>query len=779
VKRAVAAAGPPEALRQLLAELAIESPFAFRLAGRRFPVDPAPAAAGGLPPEQAPIALAIAGTLYRFAYSRPLVSPLPAEDPPSHSPFDRELLARLAPPNGAGGRWEEGWVISAVHSGGQVTARRGSLERDFWPGQYISLDGPLARPRAGAVLRVFYARDSTTLQPGFYYRFSEAAEEESYSGVIRAYWNIHREGAATLMSRLPPRLDAFHLPYRMKCMALASEFARTDAAVLYFSKRHAPLFFELLLGLHGELEEALEDAVPLFTLRLAKGLGLAEDPTTGESFGQHRCRLVAEAAWASFLAGKTDLEAVLKETRRRLAAAGVDPERLYRNAGPHDAFAAVAPPPRGKRAARQAARAAPAPSDFLDAAVSIGARLCRDALWAGERCNWFGFSMEMLDGRWRQAQRTYGPELYGGTGGIGLFLGRLHAATGEPIFRRTALGAIRHALARTEDLEPGSRWGLYAGWPGIAWAALEAGEQMADPALRREALRLLKELRPPGGEQVDVLAGIAGAIPVLVGAARRFGGPQSLLAKAETLGDALIAAGTADEIGLSWGDAGQPGSRLFANLTGYSHGAAGIGWSLFELWRACGEPRFRAAGEETLRYERNYFDAGEGNWPDLRLPEQSGAPVASPPGPSVRSFMKAWCHGAPGIGLARLRAYEILGDDACREEAEIAIASTLGHFVPGHEMSQSNYSLCHGIFGNADLLLEGERVLARPELRRKAEELGRQGLATVLAQHQPWPCGTLGQVEVPGLLLGLAGIGHHYLRLADPATPSLLLIRPD
>lgn len=41
----------------------------------------------------------------------------------------------------------------------------------------------------------------------------------------------------------------------------------------------------------------------------------------------------------------------------------------------------------------------------------------------------------------------------------------------------------------------------------------------------------------------------------------------------------------------------------------------------------------------------------------------------------------------------------------------------------------------------------------------------------------PWPCGT---VEVPGLLLGLAGIGYFYLRFADPAgTPTVLIPLPE
>jgi lantibiotic biosynthesis protein len=33
--------------------------------------------------------------------------------------------------------------------------------------------------------------------------------------------------------------------------------------------------------------------------------------------------------------------------------------------------------------------------------------------------------------------------------------------------------------------------------------------------------------------------------------------------------------------------------------------------------------------------------------------------------------------------------------------------------------------------------------------------------------------------ETPGLMLGLAGIGYSYLRLCDPAIPSILIVQPE
>ncbi|HEY0512014.1 MAG TPA: lanthionine synthetase LanC family protein [Thermoanaerobaculia bacterium] len=413
---------------------------------------------------------------------------------------------------------------------------------------------------------------------------------------------------------------------------------------------------------------------------------------------------------------------------------------------------------------------------FLETAASLGARICRDALWGDGVCNWIGFSMEHLGGRWRHVHRAYGGELYGGTSGIALFLARLHAATGERIFRRTALGAIRHALEHgAGEIAPPARVGAYSGWTGLADAALQIGSLLDDGSLREPALALLEEAAgTDSGRNFDLLAGCAGAIPLLLRAHGRHGGPAALAEAAARLGDHLRDTAARDDAGWSWGEFGTPGVRQKGNLLGFSHGAGGIGWALLELHHATGEERFREAGEGAFRYERHWFDAEHGNWPDLRDPETSGLPASDAP-----AFMTAWCHGAAGVGLSRLRVWEMSGgegDEETRKEAEVAVATTLENLRGGTEMSQTNDCLCHGRGGNCETLIYGAQVLGRPEWLRRAEEIGLRQIETCAAQRLPWPCGTYGAVEVPGLMLGLAGIGYFYLRLADPAGTPMVVI---
>jgi lantibiotic modifying enzyme len=76
-------------------------------------------------------------------------------------------------------------------------------------------------------------------------------------------------------------------------------------------------------------------------------------------------------------------------------------------------------------------------------------------------------------------------------------------------------------------------------------------------------------------------------------------------------------------------------------LAGLSHGAAGIAWALLALFARTGEERFRTAARGGIAFERSVFSTEAGNWRDLRDPEHARFPTA-------------WCHGAPGIGLARL-----------------------------------------------------------------------------------------------------------------------------
>ncbi|MEM7352880.1 MAG: lanthionine synthetase LanC family protein, partial [Acidobacteriota bacterium] len=270
------------------------------------------------------------------------------------------------------------------------------------------------------------------------------------------------------------------------------------------------------------------------------------------------------------------------------------------------------------------------------------------------------------------------------------------------------------------------------------------------------------------------VSGAAGCLAVLLAAAARYQRPR-LLEIALRLGDFLVEQARPMDGGVAWGgDAARP------PLCGFSHGAGGVSLALADLQAVTGEARFLGVAREGLAYERSQFDPAAGNWIDLRAP--AGSPAAT--------TAIAWCHGAPGIALSRLGLLQALGDDeAIRAELDVALATTVQNLraessatgPPGSErpLPLGNISLCHGAFGNADVLLLAARRLGQPALEQLARDIGRLAVRQVEARGLSWPSGNPGMHPTPGLMLGDAGAGTFYLRLHDPdGIPSPLWVRP-
>jgi len=407
---------------------------------------------------------------------------------------------------------------------------------------------------------------------------------------------------------------------------------------------------------------------------------------------------------------------------------------------------------------------------FLETADVIGSRLCRDAVWSGNQCNWLGWALDVVGASWSSVHRAQSACLYDGTAGIALFLGRLYGFTHDRLQKEAALGALNQALARAGALPDQMRASVYSGAAGIAWATIEVGTALEDARMVDRGLRELRRAtsEPPHEAAPDIIGGSAGAIQLLLDIAHRYD-ERDLIDLAAAHGKMLLRTATKTGAGWSWDTL--PG-QAEKHLCGYGHGASGIGCALLELWAETGEEKYRRACLEAFAYERSLFDKEHHNWPDLRTMTgytQPGQPV----------FAMAWCHGGPGIGLARLRALELIENEETlhdlNEALQITAASCSNVVFP----ASGNLSLCHGIGGNADLLLAASDIHGRRDLRQIAESAGHQAIAQIRAPNLPWPCGVTTGGKTPNLVLGLAGIGHFFLRLYDSEkVPSLLLLRP-
>jgi hypothetical protein len=127
--------------------------------------------------------------------------------------------------------------------------------------------------------------------------------------------------------------------------------------------------------------------------------------------------------------------------------------------------------------------------------------------------------------------------------------------------------------------------------------------------------------------------------------------------------------------------------------------------------------------------------------------------------------------------LSRLRAFQITGDGVHKAEAIAALETTAAVTERALD-GRMNFSLCHGVAGNADVLLTGAALFGSelPHAATVARLVAARGIERY-AVAESWPSGA--GASSPALMIGQAGVGHFYLRLARPETPSVLLIDVD
>ena len=720
---------------------------------------------------------------------------------------DEEFYEALSAANQSTSRWDPGWSVVQTGVEGEVQARKGECHRAPVPGEFLFDSRPGVRPQVGDSISIRVTRESTMLQYGFYYCFSEQIPDqfEEFNSV-RFYFNIRSEGAPTLLRELSSRLNRFQVPFRFKCPVCPSLFDRRDSGVLYVPWRFLQIAARCVASLLPSVEELQEDDVPLFTKRVSRGVGMAEDPGELRSFGQYRCELMAEGlvdAWQGRQTGSTVVHSV-DAIVQRFQNAGVTLQQPWLNLGSHD-FLEL--PSRSENATstaadRQSERLSTSEQrdvtsnravrnvEFLQTADRIGSRICRDAMWSGELCNWLEWESEPIQGTWLPVYRALGPSpvfplngmsLYSGTAGISLFLARLFRFSRDPLHLECAIGSARQVLNQIEafserPLEDALATAFYTGWLGAAWAVAEVGRETGNDELIESVMREVQNVAriDPRNPHTDVINGSAGAVIALIDLGHKFGA-KDLLAEARRHGEFLLEAATRSEAGLSWETLSVP---VHHNLTGYGHGVSGIVCALAELYRVTDDERFADAVYEGLRYESHYFSREDGNWHDHRTD------VAAE---DESAFQFGWCHGAPGVGMARLRLLELGFDsELIRRDLQAATQTTLAKLSYENAAGQNAFCLCHGLAGNSELPLLLSETIAegietdRDQLLRHVDQVARTGIEQFDKTGTPWPCNTAATGETPTMFNGMSGLGYFYLRAASPSeVPSVMLLRPD
>lgn len=333
---------PYHDVRRLFRATIIRSPMEYELAGRTHRVAPFGAGQSATwaahSNGHAPLVLDLQTRIYDEAYCRPLGTRV---DPPADA---ASIVDALSAANAGRDRWEAGWVLAQAMPNGYVMARKGDASHMCAPGEFaLAHHHGHGHPAPGAPLHVLFARESRTQQPGFYIVNGETpAPFGSDSRMTRIYWHIDENGAVPLVRAVSTLLNRYQIPFRFKTLSYSGVYTRADAAVLFFAARYYGVIAKLLPSIRAEVSRNLRTSVPLLTKRLHDGVGLAEDPATGESFGMSRSQLLAQAIWDAYARGMQTEESRMQELAIQFQRAGLSLERPHLRAASADIYEAAA-----------------------------------------------------------------------------------------------------------------------------------------------------------------------------------------------------------------------------------------------------------------------------------------------------------------------------------------------------------------------------------------------------------------------------------------------------
>lgn len=398
---------------------------------------------------------------------------------------------------------------------------------------------------------------------------------------------------------------------------------------------------------------------------------------------------------------------------------------------------------------------------YLRIVEKLADKVCEDALWFKNQCNWMGVFHHTQIANAKVLLRALPSNFYSGSAGVGFFLAAAFHQFQKKIYKQTAIGALTKSLGQIHNIRD-ERIGFYEGKIGIAYTLIQAGEWLLEDELIKKGKEIIESIisHRKLSWDLDMQEGCTGAIPALISLHKKyvFSGIDDFL---NSLGTYILEKPHKTKQGWSW----KTTEGNFENLTGYAHGTAGIAHAMIELFAFTNNKKYLEAAQEAIKYENQFFSEKYMNWKDTRInttKQMSGSQFA----------LSAWCVGAVGIGYSRIRTFQILKENSYLKDIEYALKNSASK-VPNFA---KNFSLCHGLFGDMSLLLTASQLLNEPAYETLVIEKTNNLLDNFQDFEKALPDGQDFDLENPSFMLGWSGIGYFLLRLTTPKFPEMLMI---
>jgi HopA1 effector protein family len=289
-----------------------------------------------LPPDAARAyrVAALQRVLYESFYCRGVPSPLPVTERQVAPRSDAAFVEQLSAANKGRGCWAAGWRIEA-RSGEGLLVRKEGLRMLVPP---ACARPAVGEPPDGDLVHIRLPKELASASPGYYTALGNTElRPESGDAMVRLYVHIVPSAAPKLTALVTSSLNDLGVAFRLKVVDAPEQYFRCDAAVLYTAAKDFGAVRPVLRHLCSGVQ--LRERTPAFTKALRPGIGLAEQPASGDSFGTDRCLLLAEGIVEAHDRGAKRIHERLAVVAAHFASRGVVLDAPYLEPGSNDRYA--------------------------------------------------------------------------------------------------------------------------------------------------------------------------------------------------------------------------------------------------------------------------------------------------------------------------------------------------------------------------------------------------------------------------------------------------------
>ena len=375
--------------------------------------------------------------------------------------------------------------------------------------------------------------------------------------------------------------------------------------------------------------------------------------------------------------------------------------------------------------------------------------------------------------------------LYNGNSGIIFFLIEIYKITESSRYFSGVVNGCNWLINYNYESQGEIDINLYCGLGGIIHVLISANELYGNDTCVNHALKIVSHYQTKRNSyyKSDILTGTAGSLLTLLHLHNKTKS-EWLLDEIKYHIDILFENIIVFKNGICWDRDG----KSVHPLCGFSHGASGVAFIFIELYRYFNNEIFLNVAEHAFEYENlhvcsipNMYNGSLFGWPDFRKDVVSEEGLNS----ALKAFsannidefvtpghMCAWCHGAAGIGMARLHAFDVTKTTDHLNYFNSALRNIIYMF----SLPNDSYTLCHGTFGNLNLMLD-YYVFSGD---KKALKTAKEQALKCLSNKEKMGYYKSGFPKILkadcSLFMGTAGIGHFLLRLSNPYDVDSILL---